>query len=347
MNTPPSYCYKKKYIMIGPSAVLQNDVPAKAYVEEKINKLLSAESSTETEKKQVKRQILREFREIYEYDCQNAEYPEPFGEFSSDREKESFILRKKLIADFNLYLGNIFCNFHYNLYLQKKPIPILTSPRLVVDYDELYLRAAREYFGILMDVEYPLQLRPVGEPAKEKSMHACGTTFILPALIDHFLIMYLQNRLLFSGLSKIGSGGKVDVSELSQEEVWLYQAFTFGKLNGSAVFGGTQHQTMNKVYQMFVSHALIDDTKDKRAILTGMDRNKPITIGTILHSDYAEKEIVPEYFELLKDLFDVKRMNIRNCIMHGNSTTFDYLSINIAAVMLQLLWDIASGDIFE
>ena len=104
---------------------------------------------------------------------------------------------------------------------------------------------------------------------------------------------------------------------------------------------------MNKVYQMFVSHALIDDTKDKRAILTGMDRNKPITIGTILHSDYAEKEIVPEYFELLKDLFDVKRMNIRNCIMHGNSTTFDYLSINIAAVMLQLLWDIASGDIFE
>ena len=125
------------------------------------------------------------------------------------------------------------------------------------DYDELYLRAAREYFGILMDVEYPLQLRPVGEPAKEKSMHACGTTFILPALIDHFLIMYLQNRLLFSGLSKIGSGGKVDVSELSQEEVWLYQAFTFGKLNGSAVFGGTQHQTMNKVYQMFVSHALI------------------------------------------------------------------------------------------
>lgn len=87
-------------------------------------------------------------------------------------------------------------------------------------------------------------------------MHACGTTFILPALIDHFLIMYLQNRMLFSGLSKLGSGGKAGVSELGQEELRRYQPFTFGKLNGLAIFGETQHQTMNKVYQMFVNFIL-------------------------------------------------------------------------------------------
>ena len=37
-------------------------------------------------------------------------------------------------------------------------------------------------------------------------------------------------------------------------------------------------------------------------------------------------------------------MHNRNCIMHGYGAKFDYLSIN---VMLQLLGDIAAGDVFR
>ena len=33
--------------------------------------------------------------------------------------------------------------------------------------------------------------------------------------------------------------------------------------------------------------------------------------------------------------------------MHGSGETFDYLSIKIAAVMFQLIWDIADGSIWS
>lgn len=39
-------------------------------------------------------------------------------------------------------------------------------------------------------------------------------------------------------------------------------------------------------------------------------------------------------------------MNIRNNIAHANNENTDYLCLAITAIMMQLLWDICTGDIF-
>ena len=61
--------------------------------------------------------------------------------------------------------------------------------------------------------------------------------------------------------------------------------------------------------------------------------------------DEAKEEVLPEYLELMEDIFD--RLNIRNVIMHGLGETFDYLNIGLVAIMFQLLWDIAGCEIFK
>lgn len=65
----------------------------------------------------------------------------------------------------------------------------------------------------------------------------------------------------------------------------------------------------------------------------------------MLKTDFAKEEVLPEYLELMEDIFD--RLNIRNVIMHGLGETFDYLNIGLVAIMFQLLWDIAGCEIFK
>ncbi len=367
-----NYLYKKIYEQtLSGTLHLSNPEPALAYCNEKLNQLLNVQSREE--ERRIKLSIFSEFTEIYEYDCANAVRPEPFGSFESPEEKQDFIRLKQLVQDFYLYIGNIFCSYHEEL-AKRKQIPLIDFRPMVIDYNELYQRAVNEYFGTLLGVEYPLRVFPVknsdkaaieyinGQTVKyveyrgvvmpvpspvqgrrpEPSPHAPGATFILPALIEHSLLMYLQNRLLFAGLD--GMRAKVQNGErLSAEEKPLFEMFTMGRQAGAAIFSGSKEQAMMKLYQMFVRHGVINDSNDLKKVLTG----KGMTIGAIFHSDYAKSVIRPEYYSLLEYLFDTKKMNIRNCIMHGNSVTYDYLAIGIASVMLQLLWDIANNDVLR
>jgi hypothetical protein len=352
--------------------VLKNAAPAVSYIEKKVNLLLNAKSHEE--EKNHKLGILREFTEIYNYDCETAIRPEPFGTFADDAEKQQFIKLKQLIEDFGLYLGEIFYHYHKVMAQRNYRVPILKSSRLIIDYDELYLRAVNEYFGTLIGIKYPLRIgettNHINSISKEKQyveyrgqmieippkqnapdieapgLHAVGTTFILPVLIEHFLLMYLQNRMLKGAMTELK--GKVDKGEveLNAEEQLDYSMFTSAIKVGSAVFDGTKEQSMFRVYQMFVKAGVLENNQDNQQILVGKTKRGISTLGTVLHSDYATREIRAEYYELLSILFGTKRLNIRNCIMHGNSVTYDYLAIGIAAVMLQLLWDIASEDVF-
>ena len=91
----------------------------------------------------------------------------------------------------------------------------------------------------------------------------------------------------------------------------------------------------------------MDDMVDNRIILVGKSGRMSRTLGSMIRSIFAEKEISAEYLELLKDMFGRKKLNIRNCIMHGLGEPYDYLSIAIVAVMFQVLWDIADGSIWR
>ena len=69
------------------------------------------------------------------------------------------------------------------------------------------------------------------------------------------------------------------------------------------------------------------------------------TLIALLETYFASKGIRTEYLELMKDLF--VKLNIRNSIMHGVGETFDYLNLGIVSIMFQLIWDIATCEIFK
>ena len=154
--------------------------------------------------------------------------------------------------------------------------------------------------------------------------------------------MYLQDRLLFTGLDAI-SKKLYQGDFLSSEEKLIYNNFVQARGAGTAIFSGSKELVMEQVYQMMVGHGIVESNKDLYKVITG----KGMTLGSVLHSEYYKKNIRSEYYKILEYLFDTKQMNIRNCIMHGNSVTYDYLAIGITSVMLQLLWDIGRYDIFE
>lgn len=132
-----------------------------------------------------------------------------------------------------------------------------------------------------------------------------------------------------------------DVKGLAAEEMELLAPFR----GESHIFHGSEAYIMGKVYKLFVRKGLIKDSPDNEIILTGSSRRKRRTLGGLISSQYAKEEILPEYYELMKDIFI--KLNIRNCIMHGLGESFDYLDCGIAAIMFQLLWDISGGEVFK
>lgn len=89
---------------------------------------------------------------------------------------------------------------------------------------------------------------------------------------------------------------------------------------------------------------MLKDSPDNEIILTGSSRRKRRTLGGLISSRYAKEEMLPEYYELMKDIFI--KLNIE-IIMHGLGESFDYLDRGIAAIMFQLLWDISGGEVFQ
>ncbi len=362
METIPSYCYKKIYGVENYCVTLQNAGPAIVYVEQKVNALFAAKSRQEEHG--VKVQVLKEFQEIYRYDCETAQTPPLLGAFDSDEERQKMRELKLLVEDSGLYLGETFCRFHERLLRENRErIPrLVCGGGLAVDYNELYRRAANEYFNALGGVEYAGIFAPLADrdaSRQGRRLPAWGATYILPALIDHFFLIHIQNRMLYSGLDKIRelcAGGNIT---LSKDEEKLFLAFQQGRRTGSVVFYEKKEATMCRTYDMFVRHGVLADSIDNGEILTGLKcrrekgknvfkaSHSEVTLGTMLNSDFVKAELLPEYFELFSLLFDTGKLNVRNHIMHGNAAHYNYMNIRIASIMLQLLWDIAAGDVFR
>ena len=73
------------------------------------------------------------------------------------------------------------------------------------------------------------------------------------------------------------------------------------------------------MYALFVSEEVLEPSMDNEMILTGVGHNKgrrlDRTLGTLIKTDFAKEEILPEYMEIMENIFG--SLNIRNCIMHG------------------------------
>ena len=76
-------------------------------------------------------------------------------------------------------------------------------------------------------------------------------------------------------------------------------------------------------------------------------RKNKLTLGSVIASPYANSLIKKQYTKLLNLIFEPNELNMRNNIAHINNENSDYLCLGDTAVLMQLLWDIITEDIFE
>lgn len=340
--------YVKKYILKGYNIELTNPEPMVKYVQEKVNELMRA--SNENEELNIKLEILKDFEEIYKYDLQYAEMPEPFGYFKDEKEKEAFRAKKLWSRNFVDYLCNIFSNYHEQRYLKSKKIKMINVSETMINYKELYERVVCDYFLTLLKLEHPLKVTEKGElicepPIKKYENtgnygHAVTATFVLPSLIEFYLGETLQRKLLFESIAKLDMNKVV----LDDEEKKIIGMFLGQQQAGQTItFLGPREYIMGKMYSLFIREGILTKEADNEMILTGKRR----TLGEIIHSSYAEKQIRPEYMYILDNMFSTKKMNLRNNIMHGNNATYDYLGVGIVSVMIEIFWSIVGKTLFN
>lgn len=310
------------------STYLDNQELLIAYCEELLNRLTNSRDMDELHK--AKCSILKDFCDIYAFDLTDAEFPEPEGHFDCESEKKEFIKRKILLQDIVRYLGSVYKKYHALIYQKNHTLPEFQLKRLAIDYNEIYRKAMEDYTVAIVN----------NQP------HAVTASFVLPSLIEQSLSINLQNRLLYKSIFKLQENDHLTRPMDTEEEKYI-NAFLHN--TSSILFHASESHVMGKMYKLFVREGVLEATAENEMILTGAGgykrRKRTRTLGSLLKTDFAKEEILPEYLELMENFF--VKLNIRNCIMHGLGETFDYLNLGLVAIMFQLLWDVADCEIFK
>lgn len=217
------------------------------------------------------------------------------------------------------------------IYNKNDTLPIIQLDNCMINYNEIYIRAMEDYVDSIIN----------------KNRHAITASFALPSLIERGLGMNLQNRMLFKSIYRLLNMQELK-RPLDDEEDKYIKIFLSNKDN-NVLFNAKESYVMGKMYALFVSEEVLEPSMDNEMILTGVGHNKgrrlDRILGTLIKTDFAKKEIISEYMKIIDIIFC--KLNIRNCIMHGLGETFDYLNIGIVVIMFQLLWDVASCEIFN
>lgn len=310
------------------SIYLENQEPLVSYCDELLGRLSSSQNMEEL--CEAKKSILKDFRDIYLFDLRNAEFPELIGHFKNEKEKRRFVGKKILLQDMVRYLGSIYKKYHTLIYENSSELPAIEMKKLAIDYNEIYQKAMDDYISA---ITYGRK-------------HAITASFVLPSLIEQGLSTNLQNRLLFKSICSLPDDRNLS-RPLDTEEQEYISAFLHNTRNFQ--FNASESYVMGKMYELFVREGVLKASAEMEMILTGVghERQKKLTrtLNALLETNFARKEIRTEYLELMKDLF--VKLNIRNSIMHGVGETFDYLNLGIVSIMFQLIWDIATCEIFK
>ena len=153
---------------------------------------------------------------------------------------------------------------------------------------------------------------------------------VLPERVLYFTVQY---ALAGRNIQKV----------LDSNEVNLYQKFLDMKKDGHGILNDKK-TTMERIWNMGVKYGAFSNDRSMKEILCGKGKDFN-TLGSILKSAYARSRIRVEYLQILDFMFDKKKLNLRNSIAHGISTTYDYLSIGFVGVMVQIIWDIGTNDV--
>ncbi len=375
------YLYQKEYVMLNNMQLhLSNPEPMLKYIDEKVEKLIKAKSKNE--EINIKLEILDEFYKILKYDAKNTICPEPLGHFEIKEEKDELIKKKIKINDLVYYLGNICINYHKKLIAKeyRERVPIITN-EATIKFNEIYIRALNEYFEtlkgneykgifenppkkqqnlqIIRMIEYRGVVFPMAEPLTNNKIecirdeHAYGTAFILPTLIERFLIIQLDSKILKNLMKELKDKIEKENIKLTDEEKQYYNIIT--EKGDKTIFASEKFIRAN-IYKMFIKYRIINEEDEDIKLLIlheyiNKKDNKKIknklTLGSVIVSPYANSLIKKQYTKLFNLIFDPNELNMRNNIAHINNESSDYLCLGDTAVLMQLLWDIITEDIFE
>ena len=375
------YLYQKEYVMLNNMQLhLSNPEPMLKYIDEKVEKLIKAKSKNE--EINTKLEILDEFYKILKYDSKNTICPEPLGHFETKEEKDELIKKKIKINDLVYYLGNICINYHKKLISKeyRGRVPIITN-EATIKFNEIYIRALNEYFEtlkgneykgifenppkkqqnlqIIRMIEYRGVVFPMAEPLTNNKIecirdeHAYGTAFILPTLIERFLIIQLDSKILKNLMKELKDKIEKENIKLTDEEKQYYNIIT--EKGDKTIFASEKFIRAN-IYKMFIKYRIINEEDEDIKLLIlheyiNKKDNKKIknklTLGSVIFSPYANSLIKKQYTKLFNLIFDPNELNMRNNIAHINNESSDYLCLGDTAVLMQLLWDIITEDIFE
>lgn len=375
------YLYQKEYVMLNNMQLhLSNPEPMLKYIDEKVEKLIKAKSKNE--EINIKLEILDEFYKILKYDAKNTICPEPLGHFETKEEKDELIKKKIKINDLVYYLGNICINYHKKLIAKeyRERVPIITN-EATIKFNEIYIRALNEYFEtlkgneykgifenppkkqqnlqIIRMIEYRGVVFPMAEPLTNNKIecirdeHAYGTAFILPTLIERFLIIQLDSKILKNLMKELKDKIEKENIKLTDEEKKYYNIIT--EKGDKTIFASEKFIRAN-IYKMFIKYQIISENDDDIKLLIlheyidkkdDKKRKNKLTLGSVIVSPYANSLIKKQYTKLLNLIFDPNELNMRNNIAHINNESSDYLCLGDTAVLMQLLWDIITEDIFE
>ncbi len=375
------YLYQKEYVMLNNMQLhLSNPESMLKYIDEKVEKLIKAKSKNE--EINIKLEILDEFYKILKYDAKNTICPEPLGYFETKEEKDELIKKKIKINDFVYYLGNICINYHKKLIAKeyRGRVPIITN-EATIKFNEIYIRALNEYFEtlkgneykgifenppkkqqnlqIIRMIEYSGVVFPMAEPLTNNKIecirdeHAYGTAFILPTLIERFLIIQLDSKILKNLMKELKDKIEKENIKLTDEEKQYYNIIT--EKGDKTIFASEKFIRTN-IYKMFIKYHIINEEDEDIKLLIlheyinkkdGKKIKNKLTLGSVIVSPYANSLIKKQYTKLLNLIFDPNELNMRNNIAHINNESSDYLCLGDTAVLMQLLWDIITEDIFE
>lgn len=375
------YLYQKEYVMLNNMQLhLSNPEPMLKYIDEKVEKLIKAKSKNE--EINIKLEILDEFYKILKYDAKNTICPEPLGHFETKEEKDELIKKKIKINDLVYYLGNICINYHKKLIAKeyRERVPIITN-EATIKFNEIYIRALNEYFEtlkgneykgifenppkkqqnlqIIRMIEYRGVVFPMAEPLTNNKIecirdeHAYGTAFILPTLIERFLIIQLDSKILKNLMKELKDKIEKENIKLTDEEKQYYNIIT--EKGDKTIFASEKFIRAN-IYKMFIKYRIINEEDEDIKLLIlheyiNKKDNKKIknklTLGSVIVSPYVNSLIKKQYTKLFNLIFDPNELNMRNNIAHINNESSDYLCLGDTAVLMQLLWDIITEDIFE
>jgi len=130
----------------------------------------------------------------------------------------------------------------------------------------------------------------------------------------------------------------------------------FRRDNGDKTIFASEKFIRANIYKMFIKYRIINEEDEDIKLLIlheyiNKKDNKKIknklTLGSVIVSPYANSLIKKQYTKLFNLIFDPNELNMRNNIAHINNESSDYLCLGDTAVLMQLLWDIITEDIFE